>query len=371
MATPSSNYVFAFNGFLFGGPGQGIQVLEVDGLEGLPDLRIQDDSRGYQDGMFTGRDFLNGRYLSFHLQVMTDGSNTMQTYLAQLKANMAPQQQGTGVLQMYLPGRGLQRVNARVRKRALKLDPQYVYGRAEAQVEFFCPDPRIYTDTASTLSLTPANGYGRVYTGVATGLNAEPVSALTNSITSGVTTLPVDDRTGFAAYQSLTITDGNNTEVVQVASGYTQASGAGNITLAAATGYSHGTSATVSVQGRIYNLVYTSAIGGGGNIGTASNAGNTTTFPTITITGPCTNPVITNQGTGAYIGLSVTLAGSDVVVIDPDLRSITLNGSPARNLLTNGSTWWGLVSGSTTIGFIAPTYATGASLSLSWRSAYI
>ena len=295
----------------------------------------------------------------------------MQTYLAQLKANLVPQQQGTGVLQMYLPGRGLQRLNARVRKRALKLDPEYVYGRSEAMVEFFCPDPRIYADTASTLSLTPANGYGRVYTGIATGLNAEPVATLTSAVAAGVTSLSVDERSGFSAYQSLTITDGNNTEVVQVASGYTGGTGAGSITLAAATGYSHGTSATVSVQGRIYNLVYTSAIGGSGNIGTASNAGNTTTFPTITITGPCTNPVITNQGTGAYIGLSATLAGNDVVVIDPDLRSITLNGSPARNLLTNGSTWWGLIPGSTTIGFIAPTYATGASLSLSWRSAYI
>ena len=33
MATPASNYVFAFNGWLFGGPGQGVQVLSVDGLE--------------------------------------------------------------------------------------------------------------------------------------------------------------------------------------------------------------------------------------------------------------------------------------------------------------------------------------------------
>ena len=81
MATPSANYVFGFNGWLFGGPGQGVQVLEIDGLEDLPDVRVQDDSRGYQDGQFTGRDFFQGRHVTFQLQVMNDANGTMQTYL--------------------------------------------------------------------------------------------------------------------------------------------------------------------------------------------------------------------------------------------------------------------------------------------------
>ena len=107
MTIPSGNYQFAFNGWAFGGLGQGVQVLQVDGLEDMPGLRVQDDNRGFSDGMFTGRDFLNGRVITFTLQVMNDSANTMQTYLAQLKANLVFQQSGTGTLQFQLPGRGV------------------------------------------------------------------------------------------------------------------------------------------------------------------------------------------------------------------------------------------------------------------------
>ena len=286
MATPTTNYVFAFNGFLFGGPGQGVQVLEVDGLEGLPDLRIQDDSRGYQDGMFTGRDFLSGRYVSFRLQIMNDSSNTMQTYLAQLKANLVPQQQGTGVLQMYLPGRGLQRLNARVRKRSLKLDPEYVYGRSEAQVEFFCPDPRIYDDTQTVVALNPTSAVGRIYN-------------------------------------------------------------------------------------RVYPLLYNNVGSGGTGSAAVTNSGNVTVFPTFTLNGAMTNPIIVNSSTGQFLSLNITTSATDTIVIDPDLRSITYNGNPARNLLVNGSQWFGLPAGTTTIGIISSTASTASSLVIAYRNGYI
>jgi hypothetical protein len=268
MATPATNYVFAFNGFLFGGPGQGVQVLEVDGLEGLPDLRIQDDSRGYQDGMFTGRDFLSGRYVSFRLQIMNDSSNTMQTYLAQLKANLVPQQQGTGVLQMYLPGRGLQRLNARVRKRALK------------------PDPRIYDDTQTVVALNPTSAVGRTYN-------------------------------------------------------------------------------------RIYPLLYNNVGSGGTGSAAVTNSGNVTVFPTFTLSGAMTNPIIANSSTGQFLSLNITTSATDTIVLDPDLRSITYNGNPARNLLVNGSQWFGLPAGTTTIGIISSTASTASSLVIAYRNGYI
>lgn len=283
MATPSANYQFAFNGWLFGGAGQGVQVLAVDGLESQPDLRVQDDIRGYLDGYFSGRDFLNGRSVQFTLQIMNDANGSMQTYLAQLKANLTPQETGTGSLQFILPGRSLQLLNARVRKREIILDPDYVYGRSIAQVEMFCPDPRIYDNATQQLNLTPSSGLGRIY-----------------------------DRT--------------------------------------------------------YNLVYNTGVAG--NSGTATNSGNTTTWPTFTITGPCTNPVVLNSTTGESITFILTMNGNDVLVIDPELRSVTLNGVSARNLLSNSSTWWGLPPGSTTIGFSAQS-GTGATLNATWRNAYI
>ena len=79
MTTPGAPYTFAFNGWLFGGPGQGVQVLNIDGLEDVPTLRTQDESRGYSDGQFSGRDFLNGRSIVTTLQIMSDSVNPMQT----------------------------------------------------------------------------------------------------------------------------------------------------------------------------------------------------------------------------------------------------------------------------------------------------
>lgn len=163
MPTPSQPYVFAFNGWLFGGQGQGVQVLSVDGLEDIPTLRTQDEGRGYSDGMFTGRDFLNGRTVLMTLQIMNDANASMQTYLQQLKQYLISQTSGTGVLQIYLPNRGVQRLNARVRRRNIQINPEYTYGKSYATVEFFCPDPRIYNDTASTTVMNATGGTLRTY----------------------------------------------------------------------------------------------------------------------------------------------------------------------------------------------------------------
>ena len=286
MATPVDNYEFAFNGWLFGGPGQGVQVLEVSGLEDLPELRVQDDTRGFQDGMFTGRDFLSGRTLSFTLQIMNDSAASMQTYLSQLKANLQFQQSGTGTLQFLLPGRSLQRVSARVRRRSLKIDPEYAYGRSYATVEFFCPDPRIYDDALQTLTLSPTSQVGRDYD-------------------------------------------------------------------------------------RIYDLVYTVPSGSTSSFGSCVNSGNVTVYPLITLTGAMTNPIIVNSTTGQSIPLTVNTSASDVIVIDPDLRSVTYNGNPARNIVTNAAQWFGFPPGTTTIGIVVSSAAVAATGTITFRNGYV
>lgn len=163
MTTPSAVYGFSFNGWLFGGAGQGVQVLSIDGLEDIPSLRTQDEGRGYSDGMWTGSDALNNRAITMTLQIMSDANAPMSTYLAQLKQYLISQTTGTGVLQMFLPNRGVQRVNARVRRRSIRIDPEYTYGRATAVVEFFCPDPRIYNDTQTTGTMLASSGGSRTY----------------------------------------------------------------------------------------------------------------------------------------------------------------------------------------------------------------
>jgi phage-related protein len=164
------NYRFAFNDFEFGGGNSVYQIMTLDGLEDLPVIRNQDDNRGYQDGMWTGRDFLSGRTLTFVIMVFGDANHSMQENLNLLQAALVPQQQGTGLLQFQLPGDDLQRINARVRRRAIQINTDYSSGRATVMYEFFCPDPRYYDDQLKTTNLfgssvgTIGRTYDRVYT---------------------------------------------------------------------------------------------------------------------------------------------------------------------------------------------------------------
>jgi hypothetical protein len=167
------NYSFAFNDFEFGGGNSVYQIMSIDGLEDLPVIRNQDDNRGYQDGMWTGRDFLSGRNLVFTITVRGDTNFNMNYYLDLLQANLVPQQQGTGLLQFQLPGSDLQRINARVRRRAIQINTDYSSGLATAVYEFFCPDPRYYDDQEKSTDLINATAlagrtYNRVYTATAT-----------------------------------------------------------------------------------------------------------------------------------------------------------------------------------------------------------
>ena len=72
-----------------------------------------------------------------------------------------------------------------------------------------------------------------------TYLAGYPNALLTGTTTIGATTLPLSDLTGIVAGTKLTIYDGGNTEEVSAVSTWTPATGAGNLTLAAATSFAH------------------------------------------------------------------------------------------------------------------------------------
>jgi hypothetical protein len=283
MASPSVNYGFGFNGYLFGGVGQQVQVLSVQGLDSLSQVRSQDDIRGYTDGMFTGRDFAGGREITFELQIMGDNTNSAQYYVNQMRSYFLMQQYGTSVLEFLLPSRSLQYVNARVRARDITINPEYTFGRALATVKMFCPDPRIYDSTTQSQSIvTPSLATGRVYN-------------------------------------------------------------------------------------RIYNLLYSS--GAGASSVNCVNSGTYLTYPTFTVVGPVSNPTIYNSTTGQSIATTAVLATGDQLIINPDLRTITLNGVNARNLLINTSQWFGFPVGTTKISYVGSTGSGG--LTIQWHNAYL
>jgi hypothetical protein len=284
---PLNNYQFQFGSFQFGGAGSPYQILNVDGLEGLPDVRNQDDNRGYNDGMFTGRDFLSGRTLIFNLLTLAGGGNSAFQNYNLLQKNLTVQQSGTTNLQFLLSPADTQvQIGARVRSNKTNVDPEYTYGFIKSTVTMFCPDPVYYDASATTSSFTVNSG----------------------------------------------------------------------------------------ALGRTYNRIYNMTYGGGSLTNTVSvvNNGWWTTYPTITITGPATSPVVGNLTSGQSITVNTALTNTDTLVIDLYNKIITLNGVSARNLLAGNSQWFGAGSGTSTFYFTGSGLVPGTTAaSVTYRSAFV
>jgi hypothetical protein len=180
-------YQFSYNGFVFGS-GTPYVVNSVDGLANLPELRAQDVDRGYNDGMFTGRDFLNGRTITVTLNVLAGNGNSASQNWALFQNALTPVQQLTssnGLLQFQLAATDTpKRMTARVRTRVANIDPEYTYGYITAQVTFFSPDPRYYDESVTTTTLTPTRAFGRTYN---RGYNLVYTQALTGAAGSTAT----------------------------------------------------------------------------------------------------------------------------------------------------------------------------------------
>jgi hypothetical protein len=287
MTTLTQVYSFAFNNQVFGGAGSPYQILSVDGLESLPSIRNQDDNRGYHDGMFTGRDFLNGRVISIIFNTFGDNNGSAQTNYNTIQRTLLPQTSGTTPLYFKFPNSPTseQFVNARVRNLRTTVDPNYTYGYITSQVDFFCPDPNYYDNNLQT-------------------------------------------------------------SVMQIS----------------------------AALGRTYNKTFNYTYGGGSATVTTtiSNIGWGTTYPTITINGPITNPVVGNSTSGDTLYFTGTYSALDLLEINLYDQLITLNGAPARaNLLISG-TWFDAPPGNSNFFFTGTgTLAGTTQATVSWYSAYI
>jgi hypothetical protein len=157
-------YEFSFNGQTFGGGTSPYQILSVDGLESLPQIRNQDDNRGYADGMFTGRDFLSARTISIIFNTFGSPGFSAQANYNTIQQALLPQTSGTTPLYFRLSNAaGEQLVNVRVRVLRTTVDPNYTYGYITSQVEFYAPLPNYYDSTLQTASMALGGGLGRVY----------------------------------------------------------------------------------------------------------------------------------------------------------------------------------------------------------------
>lgn len=131
-----------------------------------------------------------------------------------------------------------------------------------------------------------------------------------------------------------------------------------------------------SSGGLIFPLVFPLVFGTGstGNSMTVTNSGTITTWPTFTIAGPVTGPIITNLTTGQILAFDPTfvVGAGQTLVIDPDARTVTLQGVNRRSSLFTAN-WFGLPANVPTGIQLtsAGVYDPAAQLTTQWRNATI
>ncbi len=110
----------------------------------------------------------------------------------------------------------------------------------------------------------------------------------------------------------------------------------------------------------------------------ANNTGDTLTPISVSLTGPCVNPKVTNQTIGLYLKLNITLNAGDLVTFSTAFGSkaitLTRSGSAPVNgmgYLANGSQFWSLAQGANYVQFSDDSGSTTAILTLMFSNRYI
>ncbi len=162
-------------GDLLFGPGSQYAVTGIEGLDDLPDIRSEDVERPGQHGDYTGPDYTGPRTIPIKLGLRGASPDDLRALSLALRNATQPQRQPAPL--QFLDQGVL--VWAKVRKRNIPYDAEYLWSIGDAALEFYCADPYLYgldEKSASTTAYSPAAGrtYPLVYGLTAVTLNSNP-----------------------------------------------------------------------------------------------------------------------------------------------------------------------------------------------------
>ena len=375
MATITSlnYYGFAWNGFAFGGANSPYQITSADGIEGLPVIRNQDDTQGFNDGMFSGRDFLSGRTIT--LTILTLSNNTTATITAATAGataityttsayhgfNTGQTVTVTGILSTGNPtGTAGAGFNRNAQTLTVLNNTQFTI-------------PVAITDTytsggSSNVTMSAQANYNLLKQ------NLLPTQGYTTFSNTNQLQFQLSAASGLQFFNAR-VRDSKTVITPDFTYGYITSQWTfycpdprfyDNTQLATTINY--------STLGRTYNRIYPLLYGGGSIAPSAAvnNIGWATTYPTITITGPITNPTIGSTTQNQYITIQGTYASTDTIIVNLAQRLVTINGSPARNLVVGGSNWFSAQPGSNSFYLTGSGYTLGVTAAtVAWYNAYI
>lgn len=123
------------------------------------------------------------------------------------------------------------------------------------------------------------------------------------------------------------------------------------------------------VMPTVVPIVFTAS---SGSSATLTNSGNGYAYPTITFTGPLTNPRLLNSTISEEMAITQTLSSGQSVVITMRDRTIIQDGS--INVIQNKtapSTWWAMPPGNNALYFGTSSASDIGSCTVAFRSSFI
>ena len=374
MATLTSlnYYGFAWNGFAFGGANSPHQITSADGIEGLPVIRNQDDTQGFNDGMFSGRDFLSGRTIT--LTILTLSNNTTATITA-ATAGATAITYTTSAYHGFNTGQTVTVTGI--------LSTGNPTGTAGAGFNRNAQTLTVLNNTQFTIPVAITDTYTSGGSANGTMSAQANYNLLKQNLlpTQGYTTFsntnPLQFQLSAASglqFFNARVRDSKTVITPDFTYGYITSQWTFYCPDPRFYDNTQQSASLIGTNylGRLYNRIYPLTYGGGAAGTTITNTGWANTYPIITITGPITNAIVGNSTQGNYITIQGAYANTDTIIVDLGQRLVTLNGASARNLVAGGSNWFYAQPGANQF-YLAGTgtLAGTTSATITWYNSYI
>ncbi|MET9098293.1 phage distal tail protein [Streptomyces antibioticus] len=139
------------------GPGTPYMVTAIEGVDDLPSIRTEDVERPGQHGEYTGPDFVGARVIQLSLGIRGGSPDELRELTLAVRAATQPQAEPAPL--QFLDQDML--VWAKVRKRSLPYDAEYLWSIGSAALELYCADPYLYglaEKVATTTAYSPSSG---------------------------------------------------------------------------------------------------------------------------------------------------------------------------------------------------------------------
>lgn len=153
-----SDWTCEYRGFVAGLPDSAVSIVAVDGLLSLPDVRASDTALVQRNGLWAGRDFMDGRTVTLTLEIY---GRTREEFTAALNAVQVAFSPNVDSVEEFpfrlrFPGVAADQtayVMARVRKRSAPLDLNFAYLTCNMVIELFATQPYIVGDVPRTVTV--------------------------------------------------------------------------------------------------------------------------------------------------------------------------------------------------------------------------